>query len=64
MPDKDGNTKADSETIPQTSLHTHSDGRNEDIKGDSDKLDSDDPRDLRQSALEGEGEQGGATPKH
>jgi hypothetical protein len=64
MPDRDGNTKADSETLPDTSLHAHSDGREEDIKGDSDKLDSDDPKDLQQSALEGDDEVGGATPKH
>jgi hypothetical protein len=36
----------------------------EDIQGDSDKLDSDDPKDLQQSALESEDEEGGATPKH
>jgi len=64
MPDRDGKTKADSEELPKTSLHAHSDGRKEDIKGDSDKLDSDDPKDLQQSALEGEAEEGGATPKH
>ena len=64
MPDKDGNTKADSETIPATSLHAHSDGRKEDIKGDSDKLGSDDPKDLQQSALADEDEESSATPKH
>ena len=64
MPDKDGNTKADSETIPDSSLHAYGDGRKEDIKGDPDKLDSDDPKDLQPSALEGEDEKGGATPKH
>lgn len=64
MPDKDGNTKADGETLPKTSLHAHSDGREEDIKGASGKLDSDDPKDLQQAALEGEDEEGGATPKH
>ena len=64
MPDRDGNTKADSKTVPETSLHAYGDSRKEDIKGDSDKLDSDDPKDLQQSALEGEDEEGGATPKH
>jgi hypothetical protein len=64
MPDKDGDTKADSKTLPDTSLHAYADGRKEDIKGDSDKLDSDDPKDLQQSALEGKDEEGGATPKH
>lgn len=64
MPDRDGNTKADEETIPQTSLHAHSDSRKEDIKGDADKLESDDPKDLRTSELEDPDELGGATPKH
>ena len=64
MPDKEGNTKADSEAIPDTSLHAYKEGRDEDIKGDSDKLSSDDPKDLQQSALEGDDEEGGATPKH
>jgi hypothetical protein len=64
MPDPDDNTKADEETLPQTSLHAYAEGREEDIKGDSDKLDSDDPEDLRASELEGEDEEGGATPKH
>ncbi len=64
MPDKEGNTTADSETTPDTPLHAYKEGRDEDIKGDSDKLSSDDPQDLQQSALEGEDEEGGATPKH
>jgi hypothetical protein len=63
MPDPDDNTKADEETLPDTSLHAYKEGREDDIKGDSDKLDSDDPKDLRQSELEGEDEYGGATPK-
>ena len=64
MPDQEGNTEADSETIPDTSLHAHSDGRKEDIKGDSDKLESDDPKDLQQRALKGDDEYEGAPPKH
>jgi hypothetical protein len=64
MPDPKGNTGADEETIPQTSLHAYKEGREEDIKGDNDKLDSDDPKDLRTSELEGADEHGGATPKH
>jgi hypothetical protein len=63
MPDPKGNTGADEETLPDTSLHAYKDSRKDDIKGDSDKLASDDPKDLRASALEGEDEEGGATPK-
>jgi hypothetical protein len=64
MPDQDHNIKADAETLPKTPLHAHSEGRKEDIKGDADKLESDDPKDLQTSELEGDDEYGGATPKH
>jgi hypothetical protein len=64
MPDPKGNTGADEETTPDTSLHAYEDSRKDDIKGDADKLSSDDPKDLRASELEGADEPGGATPKH
>jgi hypothetical protein len=64
MPDPKGETAADPETIPDTSLHAYKDSRDEDIKGDSDKLSSDEPKDLQASELEGSDEHGGATPKH
>lgn len=64
MPDQKGNTGADEETVPDTPLHAYKDSRKDDIKGDSDKLSSDDPKDLRASELEGDDEKGGATPKH
>ena len=64
MPDRKGNTGADEETLPDTSLHAYKDSRKDDIKGDSDKLASDDPKDLRVSELEAEDELGGGTPKH
>jgi hypothetical protein len=64
MPDRKGNTGVDEETLPDTSLHAYKGSRKDDIKGDSDKLASDDPKDLRVPELEGEDEKGGATPKH
>jgi hypothetical protein len=64
MPDPEGNTGADEETLPDTSLHAYKDSREDDIKGDSDKLASDDPKDLQASELKGEDEEDGATPKH
>jgi hypothetical protein len=64
MPDREGDVKAEEEAVPKTSLHAYKEGRDEDIKGGSDKLSPDDPKDLRQSELEGEDEHGGATPKH
>jgi hypothetical protein len=64
MPDRDGNTRPTARQSRIRIAYAYADGRKEDIKGDSDKLDSDDPQDLQQSALEGEDEEGGATPKH
>ncbi len=56
MPDQDGKTKADEEALPDTSLHAYKEGRKEDVSGDADKLESNDPSDHQQSAVEGEGE--------
>ncbi|MDQ6777109.1 MAG: hypothetical protein M3071_13035 [Actinomycetota bacterium] len=56
MPDLDGNTKADEATTPDTSLHGYKEGRKDDIKGDADKLESNDPADQQVSALEGDDE--------
>jgi len=58
MPDPDGNVKADEEATPDTPLHAYKEGREEDIKGDTDKLASDDPKDLRASEIEDEDEAG------
>jgi hypothetical protein len=63
MPDQKGDIKAD-EAVPDTSLHAYKEGRTDDVKGDTEKLSSDDPKDLRASELEDEDEAGGATPKH
>ena len=56
MPDKDGNTNASEETTPNTSLHAYKDGRKEDVSGDSDALESNDPAKQQQDVLEGEEE--------
>ncbi len=63
MPDPDGNTKADDAT-PDTSLHAYKEGRKEDVKGDADKLESNDPQDQQQRALEGEDELDLPSEKH
>jgi hypothetical protein len=54
MPDPDGNTTADEETIPQTSQHAYKEGRKEDVAGDADKLESNDPKDMQGKELEDE----------
>jgi hypothetical protein len=56
MPDPDGNTKAGESTLPETPLHAYKEGREEDIKGDTEKLSSDDPKDLRASEIEDDDE--------
>lgn len=56
MPDKDGNTKATEETTPSTSLHAYKEGRKEDVSGDADALESNDPAKQQQRALEGDDE--------
>lgn len=43
MPDCDGNSKADAETIPQTSLHAYKEGGKGDIKGDNEAANSSQP---------------------
>ncbi len=58
MPDDQGNIKADEEAIPDTSLHAYKEARDEDIRGDSDKLSSDDRDDLKAKQLEDPDEPG------
>ncbi len=56
MPDPEGNTTADEETLPQTPLHAYKEGRKDDVSGDADALESNDPGDQQQDRLEGEDE--------
>jgi len=56
MPDKDGAIKAGEETIPDTSLHAHKEGRKDDVSGDAEALESNDPAKQQQKKLEGEDE--------
>jgi hypothetical protein len=56
MPDKDGNTKADQEATPDTSLHAYKAGRKDDVSGDADALESTDPAKQQQDVLESDDE--------
>jgi len=38
MPDEDGQTHADAETLPKTPLHAYKEGREGDVEGDVEKL--------------------------
>ncbi len=63
MPDPDGQTAADEGTVPNTSLHAYKEGREEDVKGDVEKLKHGDNKDLQASELEADDEPD-APPKH
>ncbi len=56
MPDKDGNATASEEELPQTSLHAYKEGRKEDVSGDADALETNDPQEHSQDRIEGEDE--------
>lgn len=56
MRDKDGNTKATEETTPNTSLHAYKEGPKDDVSGDADALESNDPAKQQQDVLEGDNE--------
>lgn len=56
MPDGDGDTKAGESTIPETPLHAYKEGREDDMKGDAEKMKSDDPKDLKASEIEDDDE--------
>jgi hypothetical protein len=59
MPDEQGNTGADEATVPDTPLHAYKDGREEDIEGDVDKLESGDPQESQRAEIAGDDD----TPK-
>jgi hypothetical protein len=56
MPDAEDKTKADQESLPSTPLHAYKEGRKEDISGDADALESNDPNQQQVETLEGEDE--------
>ncbi len=43
MPDSEGKSKADAETVPPSPMHAYKEGRTEDMEGDTDKVLSTDP---------------------
>jgi hypothetical protein len=54
---------ADEETVPDTPLHAYKDGREEDIEGDVDKLESSDPESSQREDVS-EGEESSEFPEH
>lgn len=57
MPDEHGDTKADPDQLPDSSLHAYGSDRDEDIEGDAEKLRSNDPQDQKKSAIESDHEE-------
>jgi len=60
---EDDEKRADEETLPDTPLHAYGDGREEDVEGDVDKLESSDP-DTSQREEISEGEESSSFPEH
>jgi hypothetical protein len=56
MPDPDGQTAGDEKNVPQTSLHAYKEGREEDVKGDVEKLKSGDNKEMQQQELDADDE--------
>jgi len=64
MPDEDDNTAADEETIPQTSLHGYKEGREDDVRGDVEKLKEGDPKESQQREIADDDESDLGPPVH
>jgi hypothetical protein len=54
--------RADEETLPDTPLHAYGEGREEDIEGDVDKLESSDPESSQRAEMS-EGEESTSFPE-
>jgi hypothetical protein len=63
MPFDDEEKQADEETLPETPLHAYREGREEDVEGDVDKLDSSDPESSQRAEVS-EGEESTSFPEH
>jgi hypothetical protein len=63
MPFEEEEKSADEETLPDTPLHAYGDGREEDVEGDVDKLESSDPESSQREEIS-EGEESTGFPEH
>jgi hypothetical protein len=62
MSTQDDEKRADEETLPDTPLHAYSEGREEDVEGDVEKLKSSDPDESQRSDVS-EGDESSAFPE-
>jgi hypothetical protein len=60
---EDEEKRADEETLPDTSLHAYGQGREEDVEGDAEKLESSDPETSQRKEIS-EGEEASGFPEH
>jgi hypothetical protein len=60
---EDEERQADEETLPETPLHAYREGREEDVEGDVDKLESSDPESSQRTEVT-EGEETTSFPEH
>lgn len=63
MPFEDEEKRADEEALPDTPLHAYGEGREEDVEGDVDKLESSDPETSQREEMS-EGEESSSFPEH
>ena len=59
----DDEKRADEKTLPDTPLHAYGEGREEDVEGDVDKLQSSDPESSQREEMS-EGEKSSGFPEH
>lgn len=64
MPAGDEERRADEETLPDTSLHAYGEGREEDVEGDVEKLESGDPKESQRAEIVEESESESDFPEH
>ena len=58
---EDEEKRADEETLPDTSLHAYAEGREDDVEGDTEKLESGDPETSQRREIS-EGDDPGVDP--
>ena len=63
MAAEDDEKRADEETLPDTPLHAYGEGREEDVEGDVDKLESSAPETSQRSEVS-EGDESSSFPEH
>jgi hypothetical protein len=64
MPAGDEERRADEETLPDTPLHAYREGREEDVEGDVDKLESGDPQESQREEVAEDSESESDFPEH